>query len=166
MINDHDHPMKSIITADRGYEGYDLIACCQENNQKFVFRVKDKDVNCSILKNLELPNDEFDIIVQKTITRKQTNEIKENKKKYVKLVNHLKFTYLDIDEDFYEMKFKVVRFKISEDTYECLVTNLAKGEFSLSDLKRLYELRWQIETSFRKLKYAIGLTFFHSKKRE
>ena len=33
-------------------------------------------------------------------------------------------------------------------------------------MKKLYALRWGIETSFRQLKYAVGLTSFHSKKRE
>ena len=32
------------------------------------------------------------------------------------------------------------------------------------DIKKLYEMRWGIETSFRELKYSIGLTNFHSKK--
>jgi len=32
-------------------------------------------------------------------------------------------------------------------------------------LKQLYHYRWEVETSFRKLKYTIGLTGFHSKKR-
>lgn len=31
-------------------------------------------------------------------------------------------------------------------------------------LKELYHLRWGIETSFRELKYAMGLTSFHAKK--
>ena len=34
------------------------------------------------------------------------------------------------------------------------------------ELKELYRMRWGIETSFRELKYAVGLTSFHSKKRE
>ena len=33
-------------------------------------------------------------------------------------------------------------------------------------IKELYHMRWGIETSFRELKYAIGLTSFHSKKRD
>ena len=41
MIMRHDYPVNSIITADRGYEKYNLMACCIENNQKFVFRIKD-----------------------------------------------------------------------------------------------------------------------------
>ena len=34
------------------------------------------------------------------------------------------------------------------------------------EIKKLYAMRWGIETSFRELKYAVGLTSFHSKKRE
>ncbi|MCO8241010.1 transposase, partial [Streptococcus suis] len=33
-------------------------------------------------------------------------------------------------------------------------------------LKDLYAYRWGIETSFRDLKYSIGLTHFHAKKKE
>ena len=43
FINHRNYPENSIITADRGYESYNLIAHCIENNQKFVFRVKDID---------------------------------------------------------------------------------------------------------------------------
>ena len=34
------------------------------------------------------------------------------------------------------------------------------------DIRKLYAMRWEIETSFIELKYAVGLTSFHSKKRE
>ena len=164
-IVQHDYPKKSIITADRGYEGYDLIACCNENHQKFVFRVKDKESGNSILKNCDLPEGEFDVTIQKKITRKQTNEIKMQKTKYITLSNSLKFTYLDITDDFYDIKFRVVRFPLKDGNHECLITNLDESEFTMEELKELYELRWQIETSFRKLKYTIGLSNFHSKKR-
>lgn len=166
MMIEHIHPIKSIITADRGYAGYDLITCCNRNAQKFVFRVKDKNSNTSILQNCDLPNGEFDKRIHKTITRKQTNEVKRNKEKYVCLTNHTKFSYLDITEDFYDIEFRVVRFQLKDGSYECLITNLNEDEFTSNDLKRLYKLRWQIETSFRKLKYTIGLTNFHSRKRD
>ncbi len=64
------------------------------------------------------------------------------------------------------MSFRVVRFKITDDTYETLITNLEQAEFSPAELKELYSLRWGVETSFRELKYAVGLTSFHSKRRE
>lgn len=34
------------------------------------------------------------------------------------------------------------------------------------DIRKLYAMRWEIETSFIELKYAVGLTSFHSKKIE
>lgn len=73
---------------------------------------------------------------------------------------------MDITEDFYDIEFRVVRFQLKDGNYECLITNLGEDEFTSDDLKRLYKLRWQIETSFRKLKYTIGLTNFHSRKRD
>lgn len=66
----------------------------------------------------------------------------------------------------YNLRFSVVRFKISEDSYEVILTNLAKELFPPSLIKVLYGKRWGIETSFRKLKYTVGLLYFHSKKVE
>ena len=39
-------------------------------------------------------------------------------------------------------------FNLNQDTYEVLLTNLTENEFSVSDLKELYAMRWGIETSF------------------
>lgn len=64
------------------------------------------------------------------------------------------------------MNLRVVRFPISDNEYECILTNLPDNEFSIDEIKELYALRWGIETSFRELKYAVGLACFHSKKRE
>lgn len=58
----------------------------------------------------------------------------------------------------------ICKFKISEDTYEVIVTNLNRFEFPIDKIKELYHLRWDIETSFRELKYALGGISFHSKK--
>jgi hypothetical protein len=77
------------------------------------------------------------------------------------------FDYLDLHTNkFYPISFRVVRFRISEDTYETIITNLDPEEFSSEKIKEFYHLRWGIETSFRELKYEIGLTNFHSKKVE
>ena len=63
------------------------------------------------------------------------------------------------------MKFRVVRFKITDDTYECLITNLDESEFSAQDLKALYHYRWSQENGFRQLKWEVGMVYFHSRKR-
>lgn len=66
---------------------------------------------------------------------------------------------------FYNMNLRVVRFPISDNDYECILTNLPDDEFLIVEIKELYALWWEIETSFRELKYAVGLTGFDSKKR-
>ena len=65
---------------------------------------------------------------------------------------------------FYELKFRVVRFQISDDTYETILTNLDRMDYPPDKIKELYALRWGIETSFRNLKYTVGMLNFHSKK--
>ena len=65
---------------------------------------------------------------------------------------------------FYGLSFRIARFQISEDTYETVLTNLDKEQYPVEKLKHLYALRWGIETSFRDLKYTIGMLDFHSKK--
>ncbi len=63
-------------------------------------------------------------------------------------------------------RFRAVRFKISEDTYETVVTNLSEEEFKTEDFKELYHYRWNEETAFNKAqKYTIGLVYFHARKR-
>lgn len=57
-----------------------------------------------------------------------------------------------------------MRFPISEDTYETILTNLDKEAYPIEKLKQLYALRWGIETAFRDLKYTLGMLNFHSKK--
>ena len=64
----------------------------------------------------------------------------------------------------YDLRFRVVRFRISGGCYETVYTNLDSETFPIGKIKELYRLRWGIETSFRELKYAIGLSFLHGKK--
>ena len=51
----------------------------------------------------------------------------------------------------------------SEDTYEYIITNLPYS-FSMEDIKACYHWRWGIELTFRYLKHASGLLYFHSRK--
>lgn len=50
-------------------------------------------------------------------------------------------------------------------TYEYLITNLPHS-FTMEDIKECYHWRWGIEISFRYLKHANELLYFHSKKTE
>ena len=167
FINHRNYPENSIITADRGYESYNLIAHCIENNQKFVFRVKDIDTRSGIMTSISLPDETFDITVTRTLTNLQTNEVKKNENnQFVFVPSTSVFDYLDACNRFYNLSFRIVRFKIADDKYETLVTNLDENEFGLSDFKDLYHLRWNEETAFYYLKHAVGMLYFHCKKRQ
>ena len=67
---------------------------------------------------------------------------------------------------FYNLSFRVVRFPISETSFETVLTNLDASSFPPAKLKELYAMRWGIETSFRELKHTVGLQHFHAKKVE
>lgn len=75
-------------------------------------------------------DDEFDMQVKRTLTRKQTNEIKAHPEIYKFVPKNQHFDHFD-ETPFYDFECRVVRFKITEDTYECIVTNLDKNEFSM-----------------------------------
>lgn len=163
---------KALVIADRGYESYNNMAHIQEKGWYFLMRVKDG--SGSIKGNLELPEeDTFDVNINLKITRKQSKEVKEllkSKNEYRFLPTNANFDYLPSSSGyketaaFYELHFRVVRFKISENAYETVLTNLDKSQYSPERLKELYASRWGIETSFRNLKYTIGMLNFHSKK--
>ena len=114
---------------------------------------------------LSLPDEIFDITVTRTLTNVQTNEVKKNENnQFVFVPSTSVFDYLDACNRFYDLSFRIIRFKIAGDKYETLVTNLDENEFKLSDFKDLYHLRWNEETAFYYLKYAVGMLYFHCKK--
>ena len=169
--------MKNVlIIADRGYEGFNLMAHIQEKGWKFLIRIQDVLNSRGIAAGLDLPNTkEFDLFVDLSLTTKQTNDTKklaENKNQYRILTNNRDFDYLPSKNRkfdpavFYNLPFRIVRFQIAEGVFETVVTNLDAVVFPPEELKKLYNMRWGIETSFRELKYTVGLLHFHSKKVE
>ena len=169
MIDRYQGEVKTVFIADRGYESYNIFAHVQEKGMFFLVRVKDilrkGGIVQSLLYKLPVDQDSFDETLTITLTRKQTKLIKDNPDKYRFIPQNVHFDYLDLESRlFYEMNFRIIRFPIAPDSFECIITNLPREDFSLDDVKELYHMRWGIETSFRELKYAIGLINFHSKK--
>lgn len=154
-----------IVLGDRGYESYNNLAHIARKGWHYLFRVKDIS-GTGILSALALPDTpEFDVTIHRILTRKQTNEVKRNPALYRFLPSNATFDFLDLHENlFYPVDLRVVRFKITDDTYEAVITNLDRDAFLPEKCKQLYALRWGIETAFRSLKYAVGLLAFHSKK--
>ena len=152
-----------ILVADRGYENYNIFAHAIEKGWKFAIRIKDKNSN-GIASGLNLPpNDEFDIDITQIFSRKNTKTTKNAGYKWMP-VNQV-FDYLPRKSDkTYELSFRIIRFPIGSNSYEIIITNLDRNIFDVKKIKEIYHLRWGIETSFRELKYAIGLTSFHARK--
>ncbi len=166
MVKRYKSSERAIFICDRGYESYNVFCNIEQNNHKYVIRIKDIHSN-GIASNLNLPNESFDLEFQKLLTRQQTKKIKENENLYKFMPTNSVFDFLEPKSKLtYDFRFRLVRFKISDDNYELLITNLTKDEFSLENLKELYHSRWGIEVSFRELKYSIGMANFHSKKSE
>ena len=171
MVDHNISNIPTIYIADRGFEAYNNLAHVQEAGQFYLIRVKDITGN-GVISAIDLPEtDEFDINHTYTLTRKQTNDVKADQ--------NLKYLPHNVNFDFlpsrsrkhdplitYTISCRIVRIKISEDKYETLITNLPADSFSDIQLKELYSMRWGIETSFRELKYTVGLIYFHSKKTE
>ena len=156
---------KAIFIADRGYESYNTFAHIIESGNKFIVRLKDIG-STGILKSYGFPDKEFDVAMTRIITKRLTENVKQNKDKYTIIARKSDFDFFDSDYPYYEMSLRFVRFEILPGVFECLATNLDKEEFPLSVMKNLYHLRWGVETSFRDLKYTIDLVHFHCRKKE
>ena len=160
----------AIILADRGYEAYNTLAHAQEKGWKFLFRVKDGIGG--IVCGLETPkSEEFDEKFDLKLTFRQS-KIFNGDKNIKRLKGKHKFDFLSKPEtknepvEFFNLSLRVVRFKVSDKTVETVITNLDEENFPKDELKKLYNMRWGIETSFRDLKYTLKTMKFHSKQVE
>lgn len=163
MIDRSNIGEKVILTADRGYENYNIFAHAEKKGWKYAIRVKDKG-STGILSGLSISEKgAFDKNISLTLTRSHSKANRMPNYKFMPTCQ--KFDYMPVESKIdYLISFRVVRFLIAENTYETIITNLDRDEFPPDIMKEIYHLRWGIETSFRELKYAIGLTNFHSKK--
>jgi len=144
---------KALLIADRGYESYNNMAHIQEKGWFFL-----------------IP---YDVEFNLKLTKKNTKETKElfKDKNHYKYISHTTpLDYLPPKSRkaeplvFYTIRFRVVRFPISSNAYETVITNLDSNDYPPSEIKKLYAARWGIESSFRALKYTLGMVDFHSKK--
>lgn len=176
MIKRFNSDEKTVFIADRGYESYNVFAHIQEKHLYYLIRVKDINSN-GIVSSLKFPyENEFDRRVNIKLTRNQTKEVLNNPSVYKYIPSSNKFSFLPLIEKskkevlkkikYYEMIFRVVRVCIKDGKYECFITNLPEDVFPPEEIKKIYGMRWETETSFRVLKYSVGLDCFHSKKAE
>lgn len=163
---------KALVIADRGYESYNNMAHIQEKGWFFLIRIKDGKKG--IKEALTLPgSDEFDETISLKLTHRQnkkTKKLLKDKNHYRFIPSTVAFDYLPKKSrkhdsvEFYELNFRIVRFKLTDNLYETVLTNLDIDNYPPEKLREMYALRWGIETSFRDLKYTMGMLDFHSKK--
>ncbi len=98
-----------LVIANRGYEGFNLMAHIQEKGWCFLIRIQDVLNSKGIAADLDLPeSDEFDLFVDLHLTTKQTNAVKklsENKNQYRILANGRDFDYLPATNRKYDPTF-------------------------------------------------------------
>lgn len=136
MIDRYQGDSRTIFIADRGYETYNIFAHVQERGMYYLIRVKDGGGG-SMTGSFKLPHkNEYDFDKHLTLTRKQTKEVKEHPQQYKFVPKNSPFDYLDLHENkFYSMDFRVVRFAITEATYECIITDLPRDQFPMYEIK-------------------------------
>lgn len=164
------HPSrKPLFIADRGYSSLNVFAHAIENDAFFLIRAREVTSNKSrsLLSTIDLPDsDEYDFLFDRFLSNSYSNSIKSHPDIY-KYVGNRPFDYLDSDKSkLYHISFRIVRFRLPNGQSETVFTNLPSEDFSISELRELYRMRWGIETSFRDIKYSAGLLFFHSRKKE
>lgn len=166
MLKQNDFNQKTLIVADRGYESYNLLAhLIEKPNTDFLIRVKQ---NHSAMREIaRLPMFELDCDISFTITTTQTNEDKQRRHIFLQVPKKSKpgsktrRGRWDFQSP-YTMKLRIVRFQLETGEFETIATSLSRS-FTLENVKELYHMRWGIETSFRDLKYSLGLVNLHGK---
>ncbi|MBR6921029.1 MAG: IS4 family transposase [Clostridia bacterium] len=159
---------KAIVLFDRGYPSYNLIEhIIRKPNLDCVIRVPTK-----LFKKInELPMEDLDVDVSTRITSVssvytigEADVCVSAESPYGK---EKKVVTWDFGRRNHTQTVRVVRFKLDSGEYETLVTTLMdRKAFPTEVFKELYHLRWGIETSFRELKYDLGVVNFHTKKDE
>ena len=166
MLQHNTFDEKTLIIADRGFESYNLIAHFMETpNVDFLIRVKQD--HSAMREIARLPMVSLDSDIQFTITTTQTNEDKRNHHIFLQVPKKSKpgskthRSRWDFPSP-YPMRFRICRFQLDNGEFETVATSLPRS-FTAEDIKELYHLRWGIETSFRDLKYTLGLMNLHGK---
>ena len=170
MIQDYPSLYPTIFLGDANYSTYNVMAHIHKSGQKFLLRTKDVTSN-GLVSAFQLPDgDTFDFsLPDLVLTRLRCEEKNPDRNRVHSLTRDSVFDFLSTRtkenvEQYFPLPLRIVRFKISNDTYETILTNLDPVVFPLALIKKLYSLRWGIETSFRRLKHTIGMIYTHSKK--
>lgn len=168
MVDRSESDTPVIYLCDRGYASYNAFAHVIESGQFFVMRCTDDKTE----KILGFPLDniqQLDYHVERILSRSQSKKKRlhpEQEEQYRFVCKNVPMDYITQGHPEYRLSLRIIRIELSDSCYENLITNLPELDFDFDDLKDLYCLRWDEETSFRDLKYPLCLKAFHSQKYE
>ena len=164
---DHDASFKRIYIADRGYASYNIFVHAIRNKQFFLIRVPESFAKSVCTDNQNwFDSSHVDREVTIHIGRRRTKEqLKLQNYHCIPAKGH--YDFIEAKTDMVDqMQLRILKFPISEDTFEYIITNLPACSFSMPVIKNLYEIRWKQEIAFRHLKYAGNMVHIHSLKKE
>lgn len=171
MLKRNALDQKTIFIADRGYPSWNVFAHFKYiNNADFLIRYpNDQSLLVRELPLTALDREEDIIITTNPKYRAKPGyyfmNVKKNMMKNREYSTKKHFQDWDF-KMFESLHLRIVRFQITENTYETIITSLPREIFSIDEIKNLYALRWKIETSFRELKYSMGLTHLHARRED
>lgn len=138
---------KAIRIMDRNYKNLSSIYHCIKNDDKFLIRIASS------------------VYEKENQAMKSNDEIIEIKYE----CNRAKY-YKTTDPDFYNyfksnnVKVRCVKVELETGETETLLTNLEMDKFTTSEIKELYNLRWQIEVNYKHLKNNLKIESITSSK--
>lgn len=164
---DMDPSQKRIYIADRGFASYNVFAHAIHNHQFFLIRVPEDMAKTICMDQEHWMEDSYvDEEISVHIGRRRSKKLRQLENyHWIPASRH--YDFVDPGSyDYDSLQLRVVKFPISDHSFEYIVTNIPKYAFSSRTIKELYGLRWREETAFRYLKYAGDMVHIHSLKKE
>jgi len=164
--------LKRLLIADRGFGSYNFYVHAQQTGTSFLVRLSKSHAQSLAGGDSKLQElgETFDVSLKLHLVRhnrKATYMHPDELDSYRVIAPHTQFDHLEhLQDGEIDINIRLVCIKLDDGSYEYLATNLSSGSFPPDKLKKVYRLRWGIETSFRFLKVTLGAEHFHSRKRE
>lgn len=162
MLKSEEHTEKTLYICDRGYPSWNVFTHFKyTQNADFLIRYPNERSNLTA----NLPESNLDII--KKVIVSTANKPYSSKRYW----NNNYYAYISPNTvwdfgKYEELKVRIIRFELNPGEYETLITSLPQKQFPFEEIKKLYKMRWGVETSFRDLKSHMGLNQLSCKRKD